>query len=371
MPVPTADAIRELAAFRSDDAPVVSCYLNVDGRRLLRQQDVEDELERLLRGVRATAGAASADLERVEQFVRSGLDRSRTRGLAIFSCLAHGLWEVIPLPVPVHSRLVINTAPALGQLEAVVQEFERFGVLLVDKQRARMFVFELGELIDRSELFETMPRDYDDLGERDLSSREKAAHHVEALVAQHLRHAVEVAFRLFQEDGFERLVVGAPDELGPVVESMLHPYLRERLAGRIQVPVTAGLDEIRTAALELEARIEREKEADLVARLRDAVGAGRRGVAGLDATLQALVERRVEVLLVSAGYEETGWRCESCGYLCHRGPDCPVDGSRMVHVDDIVEEAVDLALAQSCHVEVCSGNADLDVLGRIGALLRF
>jgi len=29
------------------------------------------------------------------------------------------------------------------------------------------------------------------------------------------------------------------------------------------------------------------------------------------------------------------------------------------------------ALTQSVHVEVCRENADLDVLGRIGALLRF
>ena len=39
--------------------------------------------------------------------------------------------------------------------------------------------------------------------------------------------------------------------------------------------------------------------------------------------------------------------------------------------DDVVEEAVQEALSQSCHVEVCHDNADLDVLGRIGALLRF
>jgi peptide chain release factor subunit 1 len=40
-------------------------------------------------------------------------------------------------------------------------------------------------------------------------------------------------------------------------------------------------------------------------------------------------------------------------------------------VDDVVEEAVEEALAQSCRVTVCAGNADLDVLGRIGALLRY
>ena len=43
----------------------------------------------------------------------------------------------------------------------------------------------------------------------------------------------------------------------------------------------------------------------------------------------------------------------------------------LVPVDDIVEEAVETALGQSCHVEVCVDNADLDVMGRIGALLRY
>jgi hypothetical protein len=43
----------------------------------------------------------------------------------------------------------------------------------------------------------------------------------------------------------------------------------------------------------------------------------------------------------------------------------------MEQADDVVEEAVQEALNQSCRLEVCRDNADLDVLGRIGALLRF
>jgi hypothetical protein len=43
----------------------------------------------------------------------------------------------------------------------------------------------------------------------------------------------------------------------------------------------------------------------------------------------------------------------------------------MDQVDDVVEEAVEDALAQACKVEICVGNADLDVLGRIGALVRY
>ena len=106
------------------------------------------------------------DLSRIEAYVRGGLDRSDTRGLAIFACADSNLWEVIELPVPVRSRVVINHAPAVGQLESVVQEHESIGVLLADRQRARLFVFELGRLLERTELIDELPRDYDQRGQQ-------------------------------------------------------------------------------------------------------------------------------------------------------------------------------------------------------------
>jgi peptide chain release factor subunit 1 len=373
VPTITEDTIRQLAGFRGEGAPVVSCYLDVDGRRHRRRPDVEASLEQLLRPVRdqPDARAASGDLARIARFVRDDLDRSHTRGLAMFSCSARDLFEVIPLPVSVANRVVINNAPAVGQLEALVEELDRFGVLLLDKQRSRMFVFHFGELVDHSELFDAKPRHYDSLGEKDLVGHDKAEDHLDELVTQHLRHAADVAFQVFQRHGFERLTIGAPDGMVATIHGLLHPYLRERVCRPIDVAIGASVPAIRAAALKVEAAVERDKEAELVGRLRGAVGSGNRGVAGLRATLQALVERRVDVLFVSQGYRETGWRCERCGHLCLRGPACPVDGSQMQRVDDIVEEAIDIALAQSCKAEICVDNADLDVMGRIGALLRY
>ncbi|HEV3227112.1 MAG TPA: hypothetical protein VGZ52_09760, partial [Acidimicrobiales bacterium] len=308
------------------------------------------------------------DLHRIEELVRGGFDRSRTRGLAIFACSEHDLWEVIPLPVPVHNRVVINHMPAVSQLEAVLEESAALGVLLADKQRARMFVFELGDLVEHSEHFDELPRDYDSRGEKE---RGDVAPHVDALQHHHLRHAVDVALDVFQKRGFDHLVIGAPDQITGELESLLHPYLRQRLFGRVQVSVAAGVDEIRNAAVEVEHRVERQKEHKLVQRLREAVASGRRGVAGLPDVLSALADRRAERVLVSDGLRAPGWRCGACGALALVGRRCGRCDEEMEAIDDVVEEAVDEALGQSCRVEVCVGNADLDVLGRIGALLRY
>jgi len=368
----TEAAIKELAGFRGDGAPVVSCYLDVDGRRQVRPEDYRRRLAALVR--EAATGphgeAAAADLDRITAHVADLGDRSGVRGLAMFSCAAKDLWQVVEVPVPVASRILVNQAPAVGPLEAVAQELEPLGVLLVDRQRARMFVYQLAELVDRSELFESLPRDYDRTDDAGRGQYERVHDHTEELVTQHLRHAAEVAFRLFQDRGFARLSIGASDEVNAAVEPLLHPYLRERLAPRVRVGAHASEPEVREAALLVEQEIEREKERALVERLRDGVGAGAKAVAGLADTLGALNDRRASELLVSDGFVETGWRC-GCGALAAVGPRCPVDGAEMERVDDVVSDAVDAALHQSCHVEVCVGNADLDVLGRIGALLRY
>jgi len=367
----TEDEIRQLASFKGGDAPVTSIYLDVDGGRHVRWQDVVKSAETMVKEAMHRHGAdasVAADLQKVQDLVRKGIDRSRTRGLAVFSCTAHDFWRVVELPVGVRDQVVVNHSPSVRQLEVVVDEYERFGLLLADKQRARVFVYELGEVIESEEIVEPLPRGDDD----DHSYRkDQGENHTSALVHQHLRHAADAAFRVFKDRGFERLIIGAHDEIAKELESLLHPYLKERLEARCNIPVNASVDEIRAAALEVEADVERRKEAELVARLRNAVGAHARGVAGLDDTLQALVERRVETLLVSHGFTHEGWRCPSCDHIRRVGRTCPVCQTEMHAVDDVVEEAVEEALAQSCEVEICVGNADLDVLGRIGALLRY
>jgi peptide subunit release factor 1 (eRF1) len=367
----TEEEIRELAGFRGEKAMVTSCYLNVDGARHIRHQDVMRELDRVLRPARARCNgdqSVAADLGRIEAHVRGGLDRSRTRGLAFFACSADDYWRIIELPVPVRSQVVVNHTPTVRQLEAVVDRHDRFGLLLVDRQRVRVFVFELGEVVESVGQFDQLPRGDDD--DRSFT-KDHAADHAAALVRQHLRRAADSAFAVFQDQGFERLVIGTPDDIGPELESLLHPYLRERLVARCAIAPGSTDEEVRRAAVEVEAEVERIKEAEAVAALREAVGGGRRGVAGLDDTLMALVERRVETLLVSAGYDDAGWRCGSCRWIGRIGRSCPVCSTEMDAVDDVIEEAVEEALGQSCRVEICEGNADLDVLGGIGALVRY
>jgi peptide chain release factor subunit 1 len=378
----TDGLLRDLAGFRSERAPVTSCYLDVDGRRFIRPQDLEPHLDDLLRRGRrrmastdgpgapdrAAVASVEADLRRISDYVRGGLDRSSTRGLAMFSCSAEHFWHVVELAVPVPNVIVVNTTPHIRVLESVIDQHQRFAVLLVDRQRARIFLFEQRKLVEKQDHFDRLPRHDDDGGQMD---RDHLAGHTQAAAAHHLRRAAQAAFAVYQEQAFDHLVLGTPDSLAREMERELHPWLRDRIAARLTIPVGARDDEIVQAALEVESRVERAREAALVEKLRQAVGSGSGAAVGLADVLAALVARRVDTLLVSEGYEAPGWRCPGCAYVGVRGRRCPVCSAEMHQVDDVVEEAVEEALNQSCRLAICRGDADLDVLGRIGATLRF
>ena len=230
-----------MAGFKGEDAPVTSVYLDVDGRHRIRARDYELALDRLIRPVRErddldSHGSVLTDLKRIEDHVKGGLDRSNVRGLAMFSCSAHAFWEVVELAVPVRDRVVVNHTPYVRELEAVVTQHERFAVLLVDRQRARMFLFHQGELLDKQEQFDLLPRHDDDGGQL---GKDQVAGQAAAAATRHLRRAASAAFAFYHDPGLDHLVLGGSEEITAELERELHPYLRERIADRVHLAVHA------------------------------------------------------------------------------------------------------------------------------------
>ena len=367
----TEETVRALAGFRSTDAPVTTCYLDVDGRHLPTHREVQQSFGTLVRhaGLNGhTHPSVVQDVQRMERHVR-GLKRARARGLAMFSCSAEGFWEVHELPMSVTSRLLVHDTPCVRQLEDVMERSARLGVLLTDRQRARMFVYELGEAVEHSEAVDPLVRDGSD-GRGDLV-KTRVGNQRQEQALQHVRRAAQHAFAVYQDTGFARLLIGAPTpDVLAELEQSLHPYLRDRVVGRLSVPIGVGRERLGRLVQDAETAMERREEAVLVGRLRDAAGTTG-GVTGLAGTLRAVCERRVERLFVSRGYVAEGWRCPACGCLATVGRRCPACGGNMVHVDDVIEDAVQEALIQHCRVSILVDNADLDVLGCIGALLRY
>jgi peptide chain release factor subunit 1 len=377
----TAERLRRLAGIRAADAKVLSLFVNLDPREFAtpaaRRTEVRSLLDRAARRVRdedalGHAGRASlrADLERLgAELGRGGLDAKGAHGLAIFAASSVDLFEVLKLPQPVEHDPVLADGPFIEPLSAIGTP-ERWCALLVNRRIARLFCGP-GAALEEIEHITDDVRGRHDQGGWSQPNYQRS---IDKDADDHLRRAAQLAFDRLKDDLPAGLLVGAPSEAVGAFEAHLHPYLRDRLAGRLDLDVEhASADDVSRAATPHVEAAAREREDAALARLIEAFAGGPgRAASGLREVLAAVHEQRVETLLVEAGLDATGVRCPTCGWLgADDSAQCPADGSATEHVDDIVEAAVARALMQAADIHVLRDRAELASHGRIAAVLRF
>lgn len=377
----TRERLRRLAATRPAQGKVLSLFLNLDPREFgtqpARGTEVRSVLDRAARLVREdqaldhdARAALKADLQRVQSALAGGgLDARGAHGVAIFASSSADLFEVLKLAQPIEHDPVIGDRPFIEPLSAIGAP-ERWCVLLVNRRTARLFCGP-GAALEEVQLIEDEVHGQHDQGGLSQARYQRS---VDKEVADHLRHSAEVAFALLKDDLPAGILVGAPQELANEFESTLHPYLRERLAGRLDIDVEhSPPDDVRRAAASVIESAARAAEDAAVARLAEAFGAGSgRAASGLAEVLPAVHEQRVATLLVESGYRAEGVECPTCGWLSAGAADaCPADETATAPCGDVVEAAVERALTQSAEVRILRDRPELASHGRIAAILRF
>jgi peptide chain release factor subunit 1 len=371
--------LRELADLRPDGAKVLSLYLNLDPSEFASPQarsteirSLLDEADRRLRNGDQLSHDEKVhlreDLERVRQYFSSpGFSAKGARALAIFCSGPADVFEVIKLPRPVETGVAINDAPFIEPLTDIAFAGS-WAVFLVSRRMARI-------LRGSREGLEEVACIVDDVhGWHDQGGWSQARYQrgIEKETTDHVKHAADVLFRRFKRTPFDGLLIGCPEEMCNDVEKRLHPYLQERSAGRIDVDVeNTSPDQVLEAAADRMEEYERSREREALDRLAERLGTGSRAAAGLDDVLDALNQRKVEILLFEQGLSAPGVVCPQCGWTGAEASSCPVDDSELEERDDIIESAVQLAITQSAEVIAVHHYDDLEGKGSIAAVLRF
>ena len=374
---PDRDALRRLAELRLDRPAVLSLYLGLDPSefatppaRATAIRSLIDEAERRLKEAEGLDHDDRVQLQRSLERAEEALETTGAdgaHGVAVFAAEPENLFEVVKLPRSVANRVAIDRAPLVGPLVGLERR-ERWCVVLVNRQVGRVFRGSPEGLRETRSLQDEVHGRHDQGG----WSQARYQRGVEKEKEDHLKNVADLLLTYVKRRPFEKLVVGGPRELVAGFEDKLHPYVKERLAGRIDVDVeNTNADEVLAAAGPLLEQLEERREREAVERLGEASRSGGRAVAGLDDTLAALNERRVETLVMDERFAAPGAACPECGWLGPEGVEsCPADGTPLEQCEDIAEVAVERALQQSADVLPLRRRRD-ELDGGIGALLRF
>jgi peptide chain release factor subunit 1 len=372
---------------RTGGHPVVSLYLDLDESefatapaRASQVRSLIDEAEQEGRLVKselthADRTALTKDLGRLQEYLASDEPPvSGAKTLAVFCSSQDDLFEAVPLPDATSRRVVIAPRPYIEPL-VTAPDGGRTAVVLISRRVGRILVGGDGMLSETEDIADDVHGGHS----RGGWSQANYERSIEADVQHHMRHVAQELYRSWQQQPFSRLAVGGPAEDVGQFESELHPDLRSRLLhGRLDVDVeTASVAQIRDALAPVLAGARAAAKQSALAELENRLGAQSRAARGIEDTVAALDERRVESLLLARNFAAEGVRCARCGLLYPAGAaSCPADGEATITVADLREAAVEAAVLQDASVLVFGEGSDpapsaLQGGGGIAALLRF
>jgi peptide chain release factor subunit 1 len=303
---PLDQFIDRLAAFEPSSSPVLSLYLD-----LRADQHGRDSFEPFIRKVFAERQHAfpadsperrsfDEDVVRIQAYLRDRVERP-ANGLALFACAgADGFFEAVQFDSPIERHwLFIGTVPHLYPLVRLVDQYPRYAAVVLDTRRAQIFVFGLNATEREADLTSAKTRRTSVGG----WSQARYQRHVDQIRQQHIKEIVETLDRVVTEEGLSQIVVVGHEIAVPMLKAELPPRLADMVVDVIRLERHAGERQVLQATLEALRARDADTDAARVAELLNRWRAGGLGVAGPEATLEALERGQVDELVVTASPE--------------------------------------------------------------------
>lgn len=405
MPTVTQDRIAALIAAPRGEDPVVSLFLRSWGPLSERKATLKNLLREGEAQVESDTGwdderkkQARAILERLRERCEGLLEGVSPQGRGAWALFAgRDKLEELSLPLDLRERIVVDRSPYASPLSSLIDQYERYGVIMADAKHGRLCETYLGVIEGWEELESEHERKKGipaggpartatkaGTGTQSYAGLEelRRRHHAEYVLHQHLAAVADRAWRRHKVRPVDRWILAAPREVLPLLEEHLHRYLRERVVARESWGMELSRDELRERIMACEARVEAEKERALLAQVADHRGAAGMASVGYDETLASLFYGKVRTLIVMDAPPQPGRECPECHYLFLRPQDeqertptlveCPICKRPTRRVPDVVDEAVELAILSGARVEHVNYAQDhLKELGCMAGILRF
>lgn len=360
---------------------VVSVYLMVDGSRVIKK-DYQTKLNSMVVATREKIEAdtnlnrsqkkeVSETLEKVKAYINDKFRADSTSTIVIFSS-GDGLWEEFRIPIIMRSKIIVDPKPCTQNIRSLINNSKRYGVLLLNREKAQIYSIYLGEVNQYLAAFISDVPSKVNFRSQAAFREKKILGRLEEKLNHFFKQVNDKAMELFKEKKFDYLILAGRREIIPKFTNYLHSYLQSKCIGNIDAEPDSNISLIEEKAKEVIDRFEIKSKNDLIDRLLDEYNPNRIGVLGIDAVVKYLLIEQIKTLIYDRQFTHKGYLCSKCHYITIEQKDrCPYCNGDLTFYSDIVDEIVEGALDQGCEIVDIEGNKRLTEAGSIGAVLRY
>jgi peptide subunit release factor 1 (eRF1) len=276
----------------------------------------------------------------------------------------------------VRNQLVIGAQPYVKPLASLLDYYGGYGVILVDKQGARLFSFHLGEVKEQDGfLGEGVKHTKRGGASTKPGSRGGIAgqtRYEEELADRNMRDIADLAAHFFSANNVRRVLIGGTEENTALFRLQLPKSWQSLVIGTFPMSMTANKGDVLEKAMHIGQQVEIQQEEQLLKRVVTGAAKEQKGVLDLEATLGAVHDGKVQTLIIQDGYRAPGYRCLGCGYMTsHEQAECPFCGSKFENIPDAVELAIHQVMNAGGEVYVLQHPHSVKGFDSIGAILRY
>ena len=369
------DVLDRVIEFDSGGLPVVSLYLNAQANRHGRDEYdrfVRRELSRREEELEPNTPAGKSfrrDAERIQKYLAEEV-RPSANGIVIFACAGKDEFFLpVQVDAPINNhQLFVFDKPHLYPLARLIDESRNYAVLVADTNRARIFVFGRGRMIDNDEV------QSDSLSHTQVGgwSQLRYQRHVENLYLHHAKDTIEALDRVVREDKIEHVIIAGDEVIIPLLLEQMPPELAKKVDDTMRLDIRTPDHEIMERTLETfrvrEAAVDKTK----IDQLKAAVNGARLGVSGTADTLAALLNGQVDELFLAAAMDEIHHEPDEVNailkaYAPGTENETPDSERRRIIIDELIRRAKETG----ARIRFIADTSLLTAMGGVGATLRY
>ena len=355
--------IQQVVEFENHEHPVLSVYLNVDPQ----QRSVESYRLALRNLLHKANKAAKADLERVQHYIEMGYNR-QGRSVALFSCDAANFWWAQSFQAPMEDKAFVFYRPYVRPLAKLLDTYERYGVIHVDQEGARLYLFHMGDLESAEGYFGEEIKLHRSGG---WSAQRYQRQEVQQ-ARQNLQDAAELAEAFYRETETRRLILAGTEKNVARFKELLSHHLRSMVVGHINADTSATPADVRDQAAMLVQKAAVDEATVLTDQIITTAHKGGNAILGLAETLTAVQDGRAQHVVVLSDYEQPAYRFVDSGYiLLELNEQSELASGKVQSLPDAVDSVLRRAMAQGIGVTILDHHPRLSAAGKIGALTRY
>ncbi len=268
--------MKSILDYKATDKMMISLYLNVDAARVLKKDfltslnsmivNTRSEIEKYGNYSKSQKKNISDLMEKIKVYINETFLPGTAKTLLLYVG-EDGTWSEVKLPIILKDKIIIDPKPHTQVLRSFLNNVIRYGILLIDREKAQIYLAYLGEIKGYLGAFisDVPPkvnfRREAAFKEKNILSRieEKLHHFFKAINSR--------TMQLLREGKFDNLILAGRSDVLSQFNNYMHSFLQQKCIGSILAEPDDAPREISEKAKVLIQEYETGLKSDMIDRL--------------------------------------------------------------------------------------------------------